>query len=220
MDRLQAMKIFERVVEEGGFAAGERYWPDDMATPRFYEPVPRGLESRIGEKLAELRRLVMRFAATWADRVAEWRATVEERRARGGPASWQNTGPAAQTRQKATCRGPPVRKAVRPLRVACPDRKERRGKRQSPTWPRHQGIKGLQARRTPHARDNRTSTTHHLGMPHKAPCPGAMQFPGSPPYSNRAVACGHPIPKLHRHGPGTGEENPRYKKSRQGNLAG
>jgi len=43
--------------EEGGFAAGERYWPDDMAAPRFYEPVPRGLEIRIGEKLAELRRL-------------------------------------------------------------------------------------------------------------------------------------------------------------------
>ena len=43
--------------EEGGYAAGERYWPDDMAAPRFYEPVPRGLEIRIGEKLAELRRL-------------------------------------------------------------------------------------------------------------------------------------------------------------------
>ena len=43
--------------EQGGFAAGERYWPDDMAAPRFYEPVNRGLEIRIGEKLAELRRL-------------------------------------------------------------------------------------------------------------------------------------------------------------------
>ena len=43
--------------EQGGFAAGERYWPDDMAAPRFYEPVDRGLEIRIGEKLAELRRL-------------------------------------------------------------------------------------------------------------------------------------------------------------------
>ena len=43
--------------EPGGFAAGERYWPDDMAAPRFYEPVDRGLEIRIGEKLAELRRL-------------------------------------------------------------------------------------------------------------------------------------------------------------------
>jgi len=43
--------------EEGGFAAGERYWPDDMETPRFYEPAPRGLELRIGERLNELRRL-------------------------------------------------------------------------------------------------------------------------------------------------------------------
>jgi putative ATPase len=43
--------------EEGGFAAGESYWPDDVAAPRFYAPVDRGLEIRIGEKLEELRRL-------------------------------------------------------------------------------------------------------------------------------------------------------------------
>ena len=43
--------------EAGGFAAGERYWPDDMAAPRFYEPVERGLEIRIAEKLRELRQL-------------------------------------------------------------------------------------------------------------------------------------------------------------------
>lgn len=43
--------------EEGGFAAGENYWPDDVTPPSFYEPVPRGLEIRIGEKLEELRRL-------------------------------------------------------------------------------------------------------------------------------------------------------------------
>ena len=43
--------------EEGGFAAGERYWPDDLEPPPFYEPVARGLEIRIGEKLQELRRL-------------------------------------------------------------------------------------------------------------------------------------------------------------------
>ena len=43
--------------EEAGFAAGERYWPDDMDGPRFYAPVPRGLEIRIGERLDELRRL-------------------------------------------------------------------------------------------------------------------------------------------------------------------
>jgi putative ATPase len=43
--------------EAGGFAAGERYWPDDVTAPRFYEPVERGLEIRIAEKLTELRRL-------------------------------------------------------------------------------------------------------------------------------------------------------------------
>jgi putative ATPase len=42
--------------EADGFAAGERYFPDGLAPQRFYEPVPRGLELRIGEKLQELRR--------------------------------------------------------------------------------------------------------------------------------------------------------------------
>ncbi|MGC3985246.1 MAG: replication-associated recombination protein A [Pseudorhodoferax sp.] len=41
--------------EEDGFAAGERYFPDGMDEPRFYRPVPRGLELKIGEKLAALR---------------------------------------------------------------------------------------------------------------------------------------------------------------------
>ena len=41
----------------GAFAAGERYWPDDMAAQEFYRPAPRGLEISIGERLAELRRL-------------------------------------------------------------------------------------------------------------------------------------------------------------------
>jgi putative ATPase len=41
--------------EEGGYAAGERYFPDGMAEQRFYEPVPRGLEARIADRLAELR---------------------------------------------------------------------------------------------------------------------------------------------------------------------
>ena len=43
--------------EEGGFAAGESYWPEGMTAPSFYRPVDRGLEIRIGEKLEELRRL-------------------------------------------------------------------------------------------------------------------------------------------------------------------
>jgi putative ATPase len=49
--------------EAGGFAAGENYWPEGMTPPRFYEPVPRGLEIRIGERLAELRRLNAEAAA-------------------------------------------------------------------------------------------------------------------------------------------------------------
>ena len=43
--------------EAGGFAAGERYLPDGLDGQVFYQPVARGLELRIGERLAELRRL-------------------------------------------------------------------------------------------------------------------------------------------------------------------
>ena len=37
--------------EPGGYAAGERYFPDDMPDRRYYVPVPRGLEIKIGEAL-------------------------------------------------------------------------------------------------------------------------------------------------------------------------
>jgi len=43
--------------ESGGLAAGETYLPEGLPRTRFYEPVPRGLELRIGERLAELRAL-------------------------------------------------------------------------------------------------------------------------------------------------------------------
>jgi putative ATPase len=43
--------------EPGAFAAGEDYLPDGVPQRHFYEPRPRGLELRIGEKLAELRAL-------------------------------------------------------------------------------------------------------------------------------------------------------------------
>ncbi|WP_395320590.1 replication-associated recombination protein A [Variovorax sp. UC74_104] len=42
--------------EEGGFAAGERYLPAGLEDQVFYEPVERGLEIRIAEKLRDLRR--------------------------------------------------------------------------------------------------------------------------------------------------------------------
>jgi len=43
--------------EAEGYAAGEKYFPDAMGQPRYYFPVPRGLEAKIGEKLAHLREL-------------------------------------------------------------------------------------------------------------------------------------------------------------------
>jgi putative ATPase len=43
--------------EAGGFAAGERYLPEGLEDRRWYEPVDRGLEIRIGERLAQLRAL-------------------------------------------------------------------------------------------------------------------------------------------------------------------
>jgi putative ATPase len=42
--------------EEGGVALGETYFPDDMPQRRYYHPVPRGLEIKIREKLAEIRK--------------------------------------------------------------------------------------------------------------------------------------------------------------------
>jgi putative ATPase len=41
--------------EEDGFAAGENYLPEGMAAPGFYQPVNRGLEIRIADKLKELK---------------------------------------------------------------------------------------------------------------------------------------------------------------------
>lgn len=43
--------------EEGGYAAGEVYLPDELAEMRFYEPVERGLEIKIREKMEYLKSL-------------------------------------------------------------------------------------------------------------------------------------------------------------------
>ena len=42
--------------EADGYAAGERYLPEGMDEPGWYQPTPRGLEGKIAEKLARLRR--------------------------------------------------------------------------------------------------------------------------------------------------------------------
>ncbi len=43
--------------EAGGYAAGENYFPDGMPPVAWYKPVDRGLEIKIGEKLAHLQEL-------------------------------------------------------------------------------------------------------------------------------------------------------------------
>ena len=43
--------------EPEAYAAGETYLPDGLGEPGWYQPTPRGLEGRIAEKLAYLRRL-------------------------------------------------------------------------------------------------------------------------------------------------------------------
>ena len=41
--------------EEDAFAAGERYFPDNMPDVSWYRPTDRGLEAKIREKLDWLR---------------------------------------------------------------------------------------------------------------------------------------------------------------------
>jgi putative ATPase len=43
--------------EPEAYAAGETYLPDGLGEPGWYQPTPRGLEGKIAEKLAYLRRL-------------------------------------------------------------------------------------------------------------------------------------------------------------------
>ena len=42
--------------EPDAVARGEKYFPDDMEERRYYDPVPRGLEIKIREKLAEIKK--------------------------------------------------------------------------------------------------------------------------------------------------------------------
>ncbi|AKZ62841.1 recombination factor protein RarA [Herbaspirillum hiltneri N3] len=43
--------------EPEGYAAGETYLPEGIPDPHWYQPVPRGLEAKIGDKMAHLREL-------------------------------------------------------------------------------------------------------------------------------------------------------------------
>jgi putative ATPase len=43
--------------EAGAYAAGENYFPEGMPAAKWYQPTERGLESRLKERMEELRRL-------------------------------------------------------------------------------------------------------------------------------------------------------------------
>ena len=43
--------------EPDAYAAGERYFPEELGERRYYQPVPRGMEIKIGERLAYLAEL-------------------------------------------------------------------------------------------------------------------------------------------------------------------
>ncbi|MFO7593931.1 MAG: replication-associated recombination protein A [Pseudomonadota bacterium] len=47
--------------EPEAYAAGETYFPEEMTPRHYYQPVPRGLERKIGEKLDYLRELDRRY---------------------------------------------------------------------------------------------------------------------------------------------------------------
>ena len=47
--------------EKEAYAAGENYLPEEMGHPGYYQPVPRGLEIKIAEKLAHLRELDSKY---------------------------------------------------------------------------------------------------------------------------------------------------------------
>ena len=47
--------------EKDAYAAGEHYFPDEIDAPEFYKPTDRGLESRIKERLKELRERNKRY---------------------------------------------------------------------------------------------------------------------------------------------------------------
>lgn len=47
--------------EPGAYAAGEHYFPDDLEPQPFYQPTPRGLEGKIGEKLNHLKDLDQQY---------------------------------------------------------------------------------------------------------------------------------------------------------------
>ena len=67
--------------EPNAYAAGESYLPEGVTRPNWYQPTPRGMETRIGEKLVHLRALDQAAAATPTPVPADGGATSNPARA-------------------------------------------------------------------------------------------------------------------------------------------
>jgi putative ATPase len=62
MNKLDYGKAYRYAHNEAeAYAAGENYFPEALAGTRYYQPVERGLELKIGEKLKHLRDLDAAF---------------------------------------------------------------------------------------------------------------------------------------------------------------
>ena len=57
--------------EDEAYAAGEKYFPDDMPPRKYYHPVPRGLELKIREKLEQIAARAIRPGQQDGDGAAE-----------------------------------------------------------------------------------------------------------------------------------------------------
>jgi putative ATPase len=71
--------------EPDAHAAGERYFPDDMPDRRYYQPAPRGLEQRIGERLEQMRAANRHARANPASGVPEDSAHAQGKSPGAGP---------------------------------------------------------------------------------------------------------------------------------------
>jgi putative ATPase len=81
--------------EPGAYVPGERYLPDEMPDRRYYRPVSRGLEIKIGEALARLRAGPGAVASTGAAQRADAGKGTEPGKAPSPPTGGAPVGAAA-----------------------------------------------------------------------------------------------------------------------------
>lgn len=64
--------------EPHAYAAGEHYLPEGMKKPNWYQPVPRGLEIKIAEKMAFLKNLMKNINPSSSSNLTAFRRDLIE----------------------------------------------------------------------------------------------------------------------------------------------